>query len=238
VPPSGFSTALYGTVTASVIAPKIAIDNGDIVGYRLEQQGTILLGAPAPAGGLAVTLSSDTPAGMAFSLTATAAGTPTLVVNIPEGQSSGTYFMQGLASSGTVKVTAGASGYASGTGVDTLANSGIVIAGPFGTGFPATASVSAGATPLTVTAMVLDGSNNPLMSQIVAGGNTLSMNLTSSNPSVGVIASPVSIVSGSSSANASFTPLLANQSTSVSVTQPSGLTMPSLYSSVTVNVKP
>jgi hypothetical protein len=225
-PPAGFSAAPAGSINASVITPKIIIDSGNTIGSGLEQPGNIFLGAPAPAGGVQVTLTSDTPGAMNFSASATAAGSAVLVVTIPAGSSSAQYYMQALTSSGVVGVTATAAGYQNGTGSETLAPSGFIIGGPFGPGFPMTSHVGTPDT-VTVSPAVLDSLGNVQFTQQLAGGPGLSVTLTNSNPSVGTIPLSVPISGGASSGSVQFTPL-ATGSTAITVVQPAPFSTPNV----------
>jgi hypothetical protein len=246
VAPSGYSTPTsFATVNAMVGQPRILIDDGNSIGKNLQRQGIItLLGAPAPAGGLAVTLTASGP--LSLSTTGTDNGTGTITVTIPAGQSSGTYYMYGLDSvgSGTVSATA-TGGFKSGSGTETLTASGIVIAGPGGQSgiVPFNTPLSSGDQPLTISAAQLDTGGNLIQTQALAGSASLVINLTNSTPGTGTIPSTVTIAPGFNAdgtpktATATFHPVAVG-TTKSSVSQPAGFSTPTDgTNSVTINVQ-
>jgi hypothetical protein len=246
VTPSGYSTpSQFTTVNATVGSAKLIIDNGNAVGNKLERQGTILLnGAPAPSSGLAVTL-TVTAGPMSLSATGTDAGSTSITVTIPSGGTSGTYYMYGLASSGTATVTATASGFTNGSGSETLVPSGIVIADPNGQvsfgGYMFNTPLSGGNITLTVMTAMLDPSTGGFVfQQALAGTSSLTVALTDSNSGVGTVPATVTIAPGNTAngtANVTFHPV-ATGSTVIGTVQPSGFTSPTDGSnSLKINVQ-
>jgi len=193
-----------------------------------------LLGQPAPAGGLVVTLASNS-GQLLLANSATSAGSGAITVTVPAGQLAGVYFLQGAGNSGAPTYTVTAPGYPTKTGTITLASSGIVIAGPFGFGSPLTTTVAQGNQPVTVSTAVLDGSNNPIQTQQLAGGKSVSVVLNNSDSSVGTVTSPVTITGGNDSVNTPFHPVHTG-STVITVTQPTGFTTPGLFILLTATV--
>ncbi len=174
VTPAGYTTpAQFATINATVGQPRIVIDSGNTIGKNLERAGTIiLLGAAAPANGLAVHLTVTTGL-VSLSTTGTDAGFNSIDVTIPAGQSSGTYFMYGLDLSGTATITATAPGYTTGTGTEFLTPSGIVVAGPLGVGFTTfNTPLASGDQTLSISTAQLDTMGNFVQTQ-VAGRHCL-----------------------------------------------------------------
>jgi hypothetical protein len=246
VTPSGYSTPTsFATVNATVGQPKILIDDGNSIGKNLQRQGIIaLLGAPAPAGGLPVTL-TVTSGALSLSTTGTDNGTGTITVTIAAGQSSGTYSMYGLASVGSGTVSATAAGFKSVSGTETLTPSGIVIAGPVGQSgmIPFNTPLSSGDQPLTISAAQLDTNGNMIQTQALAGSASLVINLTNSTPGTGTLPSTVTIAPGFNAdgtpktATATFHPVAVG-TTKSSVSQPASFTAPTDGSnSLTINVQ-
>jgi trimeric autotransporter adhesin len=213
VAPSGYTTpASLASLDATVSTPAIQINTGTgVVGQNLEQLVTLNLGSPAPASGLQVTLSSNNTGSLAFSSTATGAGTSGLTLTIPATQFTTTFYVYGLNSLGTVNITASASGYTSGSGSISLAPSGIVIDPSFNVqGIPFSVSLAGGTVSIPVQTAVLNPSSSAFANtQSLAGGLTVSVSLTNSNNTAGTIVSPLTITGGSSGGNLQFTPVTA-----------------------------
>jgi len=229
--PSGFATpANARTLTATVSTPNIAITDGVTVGQNLELAGQITLGQPAPPGGLVVTLTSADATKLLLSSSATTAGSGTIQVTVPEGTSNGQYFLQALGNSGTVNYTASAPGYNPKTATITLTPSGLVLSSPTGRNFSTT--VATGPTPFFLSTAPLDAANNPIGTQPLRGGFSLSVTLTNSNPGAGTIPSPVTISGGTDTVTPNFTPV-APGNTAINVQQPANF---GLSTQTTVNV--
>jgi hypothetical protein len=233
--PSGYSTpSVQQAVTAIVNGPSIGIQNVS-VGQNLEVQGSFAI-ISAQTSDLAVTLTSSNPSLVQFSSTATGAGSGTLVVTIPAGNLSAPYYVQAFGSSGTVQYTVAATGYATNSATVTLTPSGAVVVGPFGQFL--SVPLSGGATPVTVYMTQLDPNNANADTgnyQQLAGGLSVTVNLTSTNTSTGTVPTSVTIQGGYNSAGVQFTPLAAGQ-TSINVATPAGYTTPGTDSSLPVIV--
>src|SRR5207237_2179807 len=131
---------------------------------------------------------SDDSSKLLLSTAADVAGTPSITLFIPAGLNHTQDFtVHGLASSGTVTYTITATGFGTAHGSVNLAQSGIIIAGPFGIGvadFPATIGSS---TTLTLYSGQLDSNGVFATAQQVRAGFSASVNITSSNTTVGTL---------------------------------------------------
>jgi hypothetical protein len=143
----GDTTATPCATRVTASAPSVAGVTGDVVdvnvgaaptlslaatrvGAGLQTSVTLNLGAPAPAGGLTVTLASADPAVLRVSDDAATAGSATTSFTIAAGQTSHTVYLHGMeGKSGAVGVTASASGYSSGTATQTVAPIALEITG-------------------------------------------------------------------------------------------------------------
>jgi hypothetical protein len=164
---------------------------------------------------------------MLLSTSPTAGGTASITVNLSAGQTSGTYYIQGVAAAGTATYTATAPGFNGATGTITLAPSGVVLGdgvnfGPGGTVFGG---------PVIVGMALLDPTTHDFveMQQLAGGLSTLTINLSvtlngATNPA------QVTIAPGSSSASFSGP---SGSSGTITATTPSGFTD---STALTVNV--
>ena len=186
------TTTISGTIpgvialpTASVLvtvnAPALTISS-TTVGAGLQTSSGGSLGAPAPAGGLTVLVTSSNPSVALVSPNSTTPGTPSINLTVNQGQSSFSYYVQGFeGASGTASLTASGSGYTDGTATATVAQPAIDIIG-----------VSTTTTTLTaddpfLVRVGLPNATNQFMSveQVIRpGGTALTANVTSSAPAV------------------------------------------------------
>jgi hypothetical protein len=210
---------------------------GDLtIGQFLQDSCYALLpGGTAPSGGVHVTVQSNSPL-VTFSTTATGAGSASIGFDIPAGGNIAYFYVQSLGSSGSASYTATAPGYGPGTANVTMMPSGIVILGPGSS--PLTINVPKSGTPpvLTVYTAQLNASNFPFTPQSLAGGAPLTVSLTNLNATAGTVPATVIITPGTSSSNVLFTPSAVGGSTSVSVVQPGGWTLPTTWTSIGINV--
>jgi hypothetical protein len=220
---------------ASVVMPGLVIDSGVDIGKNLQATGTLLLGQPAPAGGLPVTLTSNS-GQLRLSTSPTAAGSSSITITVPAGQSNANYYLQGLADSGSPTYTATAPGYNSRTGTVFLAPSGVIIDGPNGS-FPFSAPVGGGNRPLIVSTALLNAGLGFVSTQPLAGGLSLPVLLGNSNTTAGTVTSPVTIAGGSDSATSQFTPVATGSATISVNPPPAGYSLPSSRTAVTANVQ-
>lgn len=165
---------------------------------------------------------------------ATDLGSNQIVITIPQGLSSGSYWVYGLgtglttgegASPSSVTLTESATGYASATETIGLLPSAIYISGPSGRLVSFSVGSTAGAQTLTVntTTLSTDGKNTPTGTpQPLAGNVALNISLSNSNSTAGTLSSSTAtIAAGASSGTVTFTPKTAGTST-IAVTQPTG----------------
>jgi len=233
--PSGFATPNNArTLTATVSTPNITITDAASVGQNLELAGQLTLGQPAPPGGLVVTLTSADASRLVISSSATTAGSGTLNITVPEGTSTAQYFLQALGNSGTVNYTATAPGYNPKTATITLTASGLVLTSPTGRNF--STSVGAGPSPFFLSTAQVDAAGNPIGTQPLRGGFSLSVGLTNTNPGAGTIPSPVAISGGTDTVTPNFTPV-APGNTTINVQQPANFGL-STQASVNATVTP
>jgi hypothetical protein len=253
--PSGFNApAQFARMTATVNLPGLAVTDKISLGANLETRGTLLLGAPAAQGGVAVTLTSDDSSRLLLSGSATVPGSKSITVMIESGASSGSYYLQALDDSGTVSYSASTARYRSATGTIAMAPSGIFLTGPAGA--PDEAEVlrpeapefphgffgsltSGKTTPIVVYTAYLDPKTHrgaDITIQPLRAGISLKVSLKNSNPVVGVIPDSVTIMGGSDQGGTQFTALVVG-STVLSVTTPAGFTASSNATTLTAVVR-
>jgi hypothetical protein len=227
-------------VTAKVIMPGMIIATDITIGKDLQIADIVGLGQPAPAGGLAVTLTSSDPKRLMLSAKETEAGSGSITLTIPAGGGQATYYLQALQDSGTVTYSASAPGYRTRTATVTLAPSGLLIMpellGPPDEGEVLKPKVAAPphqittdpspghAVRLAIFAAYLDPvfhRGADITVQPLRGGVELTIVLENSNPAVGSVTSPLVMKPGSAAVPSQFTPL-AEGSTVISVTPPAG----------------
>jgi hypothetical protein len=239
--PAGFSApSQFGSLLANVLQPGISVTDGITIGQKLQALGTAILGQPAPAGGLQLTLTSSNPAALLLSASQNVAGSASITVTVPTGQVTVNYYLQSLGNSSTVSYSASATGYVPRTGNVQLVPSGIVIAGPLGLGlgFASVSLAAGGTTPLSISTVQLDPATDSIVGvQPLAGGQSISVSLTNSTPGVGTVVSPVTLTGGNDTVTSSFNPLSLG-STTVSVNQPPGFTTPAKSALLMVQVNP
>jgi hypothetical protein len=238
--PPGFSVpAEFATWTVVVEKPRLTLTDLAI-GKDLEESGLLMVGLPAPAQGLTVTLVSENPEKLLLSASATEPGSASLTLQIKPGATSIIVFPQALTDSGTAKYTASAPGFRSGSGVISLMPSGVLIT-PADHGPPDEAQVLRGAdityrffpslaagkkNQLAVWTVRLDPVSlrgADITVQPLRPGVSITVPLTNKEPSVGRIQPSVTITGGEMRAIAEFEPLSVG-STVISVTTPKGFT--------------
>ncbi|HVW85911.1 MAG TPA: hypothetical protein VHB50_14575, partial [Bryobacteraceae bacterium] len=225
--PDRFSTPeQYASLGASVRKPGIALSDQLVIGENLELGGVLSIGEIAPHGGIKVTLTSEDPGALLLSKSESLVGTKSVDVTIPEGETSGRYYVQALGHSGTVSYSATAPGFRSRTAIVTLAPSGVVLT-PASQGPPDEAQVLRIEAPdgvhrfyanlskpqpmhLVAWTAQLDPVTHrcaDITVQPLRGGLTLQVELKNANPEIGALVSAVTIPSGSDHAIAEFKPL-------------------------------
>jgi hypothetical protein len=245
VQPQGFTAAgQYASVTAAVAKPGLAVVTDAYLGKDLQLGGAVCLGEAAPPGGLEVTLTSSDPARLVFSARADAPGSGTLRLQVPAGQLTVPYFLQGLGDAGDVAYEATAPGFRSRTARIGLTPSGVIVAyDPYGP--PDEASVlrkSEISDDRAFSASVADARQHPvklvvwtvhldretgraadITVQALRPGVTAKVVLRSSDPAVGTVESPLTIAPGTDHAVSRFTPLSQGR-TVISIDTPAGFT--------------
>lgn len=228
-----FSLALStapSLAAAGILPPNVT------VGENLEVIANFNLDEPAPPDGLEVTLTSSDAARLKFSKTPEGGGSAVLKLTVRAGyRSSPDYYIQGFAKSGAVTYTAGAPGYTTGTGIATLAPSGILFARS-GMGLEHLLTTTGAAkSEFLVYSALLDPDLNFVHPQPVAG-RTVTVTVTSSDPKVGrVISETLSVPAGSASAQVEFRPLAAGE-TVLSLSVPEGFSAPVQFGRVAATV--
>lgn len=255
VPPGFSAPAQFAKVTATVMAPGMAVTDEISIGHNLQTGGTISLGEHAPPDGVVVTLTSSDPKKLLLTTSPHQLGSECIRLTIPGGGVNAGYHLQSLAGEGTVTYTATAPGFRSRTGTVSLTPSGLVLGGPQGPPDEAELLVKEIAegphgmvtsvgdrAPTVVTAYTVQldpitRRGADLTVQPVRAGVAIPAVLTNSNPAAGTVKSmEMSIPAGSSSAVTHFTPATVG-TTIIAVTTPQGYTKASNSTALTVTVK-
>jgi len=241
--PAGFSTPNnFQTITANVTGPRVLVNADAAVGKDMQVRTSVLLEAPAPAGGVQVTLTSADPSKVRLSPNSTTLGseTGTLTLTILAGGNTASFFIQALDNTGSVQVTAAAPDYADGDGTVLLRPSGFVLffTSCFGC-LPSftTTSLSAN-TGLTVVSGRLDPAtlNFDGIQTLRAGISPVSVKVTSSNAGVGTITtSPLVFNANENQKLTAFDPVSAG-ATTLSIQTPAGFSTPGNFQAITANV--
>ena len=238
--PGGYSTPITGTqLTATVIAPTITL-NPILAGFNQQALGIGRL-TQASAKPLNVTITSSDSTKVLLSTNPTTVGSSSIGLQLAAGATTLTFYVQALASSGPVTLTASASGYSSGTGNVGLLGSAFVFGTANGVAGNFSTTTISPATGLTVALWQLDSSSRPLSPAQLRPGSSASVAVVSGTPSTGTITgSPALFNSGdSSNSNLAFQPAQscnAPCTTVLSVTQPAGFSTPASGGQLTVTV--
>ena len=186
-----------GLTSAAVIArissTPMFFFGGLTIGNKLQDIDYINLPGPAGSGGVTVTITAAG-AGILLSTTATGAGSSSISLFVPQGSSQKVFYIQGTASSGSVKYTATSPGLASAQATAVLAPSGIIIYNHVGSS-TVTAHVGTN-TDVIVQAGILQAGIFPIIPKALAGGSAITVQVNSSSSSVS-IPNPVTIQPGS-----------------------------------------
>ena len=248
--PEGFSApARFGQLKVTVSAPVITAGEQVSIGKNLQGCATVFLSQPPPKEGLVITLTSDNPQ-LLFSATGADPGSKSLTITMPEGHDTVQYCMQSLADTGVATVTASAPGYSSRPSTVALTPSGVLMGfvGP-----PDEADMFRKEAAEREHGIVVDLSQKhatltlymarlhpvhhrgaDITVQGLRPGVSATVELQSSDPSVGTITSPV-IISGTE-ATAKFTAHSVGK-TVISMKTPEGFTTTGNANSFTVIVK-
>jgi hypothetical protein len=223
--PTGFTTTLstgsYLNGPATVTAPNITVASPTTgAGQYVASSSTLQATLPSPE---SVTITSSNPSVALLSTSATTAGSAS--ITFTTSTSTPTYYVQGQAV-GSATLTVSAQGFNNGTGTVTVDPSGIVFYNGSNTSTLATTTY-APATAMTLATAILDPSSLAVLNYNGQPnpGTTLSIPVTSSNPSIGTVTSPVVFSSGSNGRSATtFQPVAAGTTTIALGAQPSGYT--------------
>jgi hypothetical protein len=223
--PAGFTSPVSGAAASVEVRVPTMTVNAVTVGKNLQGIATLLLAQSAPAGGLDVTLTSNS-ANLLLSNAQSTAGSSQIVIHINQGQSAAFFIPQAFTDTGSATYTVTAPGYQPTNGTVNFAKSGVIISSLFGPGASILTTVAAGNQPVTVSTAMLDNTTSAFVaSQPLAAGLNLEVTLTNSAPAVGTIPATATINGGSSDASFSFTPLAVGN-TNLGVIQPAGYTAP------------
>jgi hypothetical protein len=205
------------------------------IGSHLQVSGTVKLTEPAPEA-VTVTLKSSDPARLRLAKRQDEAGSESIVLEVKPGfDETPEFWMQALADEGEATYTSTAAGFSPGKGTVTLMPSAIAIAGPFrAPRFQTT--TGAAPTPISLYSVRLNSQLKYAEQQLLAGGASLNLDVTSSDGKVGMIVSPLTLPAGSSTIGTMFKPSAAG-STNLSLKQPAGFTIPSEFAAVMAVVR-
>lgn len=242
----GFLQRPNATPVVTITSPVVYV-YAATVGSGLQTNASAYLGAPAPTGGVTVTLVSSNPSAILLAPTAGTPGTSSITVNVPQNQTSIGYYVQGIeATTGTAYMRVSAPGFVADSAIATNTQPYVALAGlPTSTntlatnnaiyaqvglsdvyyGGVSTQAVRAGGTALTATIQ----SNQVGVGQIqtsagTSGSATVTIPVGSSN-------SPTTVLAG----GAAFDPVGAG-TTTVTTSIPGFLQRPTASQAVTVSV--
>jgi hypothetical protein len=186
----GASDSVAITVTAPLITMFTPAQGTGRLGAGLQDQGSGSLQTANPGpGSLTVHLVSSQPSVLLLAPDANTQGTPTLDVLVPINQSGFSYFVQGVeGASGTITITASASGYTNGTVAVTVAQPGFDIIG-----LPSTITTLAANDPFLVRLGVPNSGHTALAAEqaIRAGGSSVIATVRNANITAAKLATSV-----------------------------------------------
>ncbi len=187
------------------------------VGQNLAAPSSIMLGEDAPKGLLQITLTSEQPDQFMLSKNLSAAGSSSIVLEVPESSKrTPEFYVYGLGHSGTFDYVMSAPGYEPCKGRVTLGPSGVVIKGSFGLGTPMMTTTGAPASNMSLYSALLGSSGEYIETQPVAGGRSLNVSVSSSQPEVGAVKPATAVIAGGSSGTTvKFQPASAGKTTIV-----------------------
>jgi hypothetical protein len=224
---AGCLIAMTGPASAaSLLASDISVGRG------LQKFATIKLSEPAPEGGIEITVKSDDPRRLQFARRPDAYGSPAITVPVRAGfRESPEFSVYGVGDEGEVSYTASANLFGEGKGNVTITPSAVVVVGPFKT--PSFTTSSRGEpSRITVYAVRLDPGLQVAEQQFLAGGLSVDVELTSSNPEVGQASpSTIKLAGGNGVAVTEFKPV-AQGKTTLSINVPPGFSRPAERTSI------
>lgn len=251
VPPVGFSVAAnHKAVTITVDEPGLAITGDIYVGKDLETEGYVLLGEPAPPGGVDVQLTTDDGSRLILSPSQNEVGAKNITLHIPDGEGKAPYYLQGVGDNGEVTYSAVANGFRPRTVRVGLTTSGIMVVfapygppdegevltpmprpleRPFSTSLKAKKSVWLSFWPAYLDPATHRGAD--ITTQRLRPGVAAQINIKNSDPSVAKILSSITLDGKDVCAFAQFVPVKPGE-TVVSIDTPSGFSTPANATSV------
>jgi hypothetical protein len=236
VTPPGFTTpAALGQISATVVQPAILVGGGT-VGKDLQGVLVGILGAPAPAGGLTVTITSADSSKVLLSTAPTSVGSASIEVLVnPATTLVPAFHVQALDETGTVELTASAPGFASGSSTVSLVPSGFIINSPSSI---STTTLSSDTTVVVASTRLDPATHASAGAQPIRAGLSVDVELTSSDPSVGAITvSPLTFGPNQGSRMSAFHPL-APGITQIGLVTPPGFTTPAALGQISATVVP
>ena len=224
--PAGFSTpSNYQSISATVQGAGINTNTNVNTGKDLITSAGFSLGT-VPASPVTVTVTSNSPSIATVSSSATAAGTSSISFPNVSNQTP-TYYVQGI-STGTGTITIQAPGYGTATVTVTVYPSGFIVAKS-----NLSAAVGTDTTVSISPAVLLPGSLDVYDLQSLRPGVTVQVPITSSDTTVGTIASPVAVSGGSGTTTFHA---VASGTTNLTISTPAGYSTPSVSQQLTVTV--
>jgi HSP20 family molecular chaperone IbpA len=210
-------------IVATVTAPPISVQTTSITtGANLEVSTYAYL-SQTPPSPVTVTVTSNDTSKVTLSTGPTLMGTGSLSYTNTSTTSAFTYYIQGHAT-GTTTLTLSAPGYSNATINITVDPSGFVIYSP---GNFSTTTFSTSTSLTLAPAILTPGSLTVLgYASLSPGAGSPSITVTSSNPAVGTVTSPVTYNAGDYLNSATFQPTTAGGTTNLSISTPAGFSTP------------
>lgn len=230
-------------VLSAILAPAMLLAAGPgfvtpaevTVGRNLQMYTNIRLTEHAPETGLMVTITSDDPSRLLLSALPDKPGTKAITIKVNANYFETPDFMaQAFSDNGSVTYTISAPGYESSKGTIKLAQSSLLLVGPFkAPSFSTTPNTSS---KMTVYTALIDAEGKFVMQQSTS--SPLKLSILSSDPKVGVIPeAELTLPSGDSSMFAEFRPKGSVGTTSLTVKMPAGFSQPKQYGVVKAMVE-
>ncbi len=212
------------------------------VGRNLQMYTNIRLTEHAPETGLMVTITSDDPSRLLLSALPDKPGAKAITIKVNANYFETPDFMaQAFSDNGSVTYTISAPGYESSKGTIKLAQSSLLLVGPFkAPSFSTTPNTSA---KMTVYSALIDAEGKFVMQQSISAGagderSAVKVSILSSDPKVGIIPESVlTMAPGDSSMFAEFRPNGNVGTTSLTVKMPAGFSQSKQYAVVKAMVE-
>ena len=244
--PDGSSTPTSGgTLNAVVNAPALSLNfSQNKIGRNLQVTGFGALNAPAPTGGIQVTVSSNN-AQVLVSSSPTTAGSSSITLTVPAGQGKDgalfpAFYVQSTTATGnaTITIKDNSNTFAQATANVSMTPGGFILASPNGIGDDFATLHGGNPATVTVLAYQLNASTfAPEAAESVRGGLSPNVTVSLGNANAGTITpTPLPFPGGSNSANVLFTPGANPATSTVNAVAPSGFTTPSADATINVNV--